>query len=317
MACYPATKFIRSIKGKILADNTTNRFGSATWTEEKLTILEEYLKQYTTALKNRDFHLTYVDAFAGTGFVNPIVAESERNGFSWGDSLDVPSRDLLVGSTHRAIAVADKPFDTLIFVEQNASHGMIRAEFPSRDIRIEQSDANVFLQMWCDTQNESLGIPWDRLGRRQRAVVFLDPFATQVHWRTITAVASTQSIDLWILFPLSALTRIMPRDREPEESWAERLDEVYGGSEWRTLYQTRILRTLFGDETKLVRADQQAIAQVYLDKLGTIFPHVSATPKWFNNSRNSPLFAFMFAAANPGRGGEIALRIANHLLNRW
>ena len=298
-----------------------NRFGSATWTEEKLTILEEYLKQYTTALKNRDFGLTYVDAFAGTGFVNPFVDGSQHTEFSWGESLDVSSRELLVGSTRRAIAVDDKPFDTLILVEQNASHATelrrIRDEFPDRDIRIEQSDANAFLQMWCETQNRSLGIPWDRSGHRQRAVVFLDPFATQVQWNTVIAVASTQSIDLWILFPLSALTRIMPRDREPEESWAQRLDEVYGGNEWRTLYQTRIRRTLFGDETELVRADQQAIAQVYLDKLGTIFPHVSASPRWFNNSRNSPLFAFMFAAANPGRGGEIALRIANHLLNRW
>ena len=307
--------------GGFVTINSANRFGSPTWTEQKLTILEQYMKQYTTALKNRDFHLTYVDAFAGTGFVSPTVAAFQHNELSWGDSLDDSSRNLLVGSTRRAVAVADKPFDTLIFVEQNGSHAAalrrIRTEFPSRDIRIEQSDANSFLQMWCDHQNESLGIPWDRPGHRQRAVVFLDPFATQVHWTTVAAVASTQSIDLWILFPLSALTRIMPRDREPEESWAQRLDEVYGGSEWRTLYQTRIRRTLFGDETEMVRADQQAIVQVYLDKLSTIFPYVSKSPKWFNNSRNSPLFAFLFAAANPGRGGEIALRIANYLLNRW
>lgn len=109
----------------------------------------------------------------------------------------------------------------------------------------------------------------------------------------------------------------MPRDREPEESWAERLDEVYGGGEWRTLYQTRIRLTLFGDELEIVRADQQAILQVYLEKLRTVFPRVCTSPKWFLNSRNSPLFALMFAASNPGRGGEIALRIANHLLNRW
>lgn len=304
-----------------MAINAANQFGSPTWTEQKLTILEQYLKRYTTALKNQDFHLTYVDAFAGTGFVNPNVAAPQGNEFSWGESLDVSSRDVLVGSTRRAIAVADKPFDTLIFVEQNANHAAelqrIRAEYPSRDVRIEQSDANAFLQTWCDTQNRILGVPWNRSGDRQRAVVFLDPFATQVYWRTVAAIASTESIDLWILFPLSALTRILPRDREPDEAWANRLDEFYGGDEWRTLYQTRILPTLFGDEAEIVRADQRAIAQVYLDKLGTIFPHVSDSPKWFLNSRNSPLFAFMFAASNPGRGGQIALRIANHLLDRW
>ncbi len=304
-----------------MSEIRANRFGSITWTEQKLTILEEYLKQYTTALKNQDFHLTYLDAFAGTGYVNPNLAEEQRTRSGWGDALDDPAREVLIGSTRRAIAVTDKPFDTFIFIEQNASHAAelrrVRTEFSSRDIRIEQSDANAFLQMWCDGQNQSLGVPWNRSGLRQRAVVFLDPFATQVRWRTVAAVASTQSIDLWILFPLSALTRIMPRDREPEESWADRLDEVYGGDEWRTLYQTRIRRTLFGDEAETVRAGQEAIVQVYLEKLSTVFPHVSASPKWFHNSRHSPLFAFMFAAANPGRGGRIALNIANHLLDRW
>ena len=203
-----------------MSETRANRFGSSTWTEQKLTILEEYLKQYTTALKNQDFRLTYLDAFAGTGYVSPNLAEEHNTPSAWGDALDGPSREVLTGSTRRAIAVTDKPFDTFIFIEQNASHAAelrrVRAEFSSRDIRIEQSDANAFLQMWCDVQNQSLGVPWNLPGRRQRAVVFLDPFATQVHWRTIAAIASTQSIDLWILFPLSALTRIMPRDRQPE-----------------------------------------------------------------------------------------------------
>ena len=43
-----------------------NAFGGD-WTQEKLGILELYLDAYTTALKNKPFHLVYVDAFAGTG----------------------------------------------------------------------------------------------------------------------------------------------------------------------------------------------------------------------------------------------------------
>ena len=303
-----------------MTNTGANRFGGS-WTEEKLQILEDYLKAYTTALKNRDFHLTYVDAFAGTGYVSPESRGLEQGASIWDDVLDASSRDVLVGSTQRAIEVDDKPFDTLIFVEQNPNHARelnrLKVEHPDRDIRIQQSDANDFLQTWCESQNRLLGIPWNQRGNRQRAVVFLDPFAAQVQWQTVAGIAATESIDLWTLFPLSALTRILPRDREPDESWAQRLDEVYGGGEWRTLYQTRVRRTLFGDEVETVRADQQAIMQVYIEKLGMIFPHVSAAPKWFHNSRNSPLFAFMFAAANPGRGGQIALRIANHLLDRW
>ena len=75
-------------------------------------------------------------------------------------------------------------------------------------------------------------------------------------------------------------------------------------------------QTLFGDEAQIVRNDQQAIVNLYLAKLHEAFPAVSNNPRWFRNSRNSPLFALMFAAANE-RGGPIALRIANDLLNRW
>ena len=74
---------------------------------------------------------------------------------------------------------------------------------------------------------------------------------------------------------------------------------------------------MFGDETRIVRDGQEAIVSLYLDKLRQIFPAVAPNPKWFRNSRNSPLFAFMFASANPGHGGQIALNIANHLLKRW
>ena len=300
-----------------MTSSSANQFGGS-WTEGKLRILEGYLNAYTTALKDQNFYLTYVDAFAGTGYVNPDTLQSLT---VWGDELDDLARGVLQGSTRRAIAVDDKPFDSFVFVEQNPDYAAelrrMRSEFPNREISIEQSDANAFLQFWCDNQNRLLGIPWNKPGNRQRAVVFLDPFATQVEWQTITSIAGTQSIDLWILFPLSAITRILPRNREPNEVYAATLDRIYGGNEWRTLYQSRIRRTLFGDETEIVRAEQEAIVQVYLDKLRTVFPAVSPSPKWFYNSRSSPLFAFMFAAANPGVGGRIALNIANHLLERW
>ena len=293
-----------------------NQFGS-TWTEEKLQILEDYLKAYTTALKDQRFHLTYVDAFAGNGYVSLGRSKPDAGFGPLVEELEELDRGIIQGSARRAIEVDDKPFDSLVFVETNPEYvNQLRSmelEFPNRDIQIEQSDSNDFLRSWCERRSRAFGIPW----RGHRAVVFLDPFATQVEWHTIEALATTEAIDLWILFPVSALTRIMSRDREPDENHATILDRVYGGPEWRTLYQTRIRRTLFGDEIETVRADQAAIVDVYLDKVRTAFPYVSDSPKWFYNSCNSPLFAFMFAAANPSRGGEIALRIANYLLNRW
>ena len=44
------------------------------WTQEKLDILHRYLDAYTTALKDQNFRLIYVDAFAGEGYYEPKSA---------------------------------------------------------------------------------------------------------------------------------------------------------------------------------------------------------------------------------------------------
>ncbi len=297
-----------------------NQFGGS-WTENKLAILRGYLDSYTTVLKNQPFDLIYVDAFAGSGTVdrNPPGAAQRLTLLSEDARADLLAANVLQGSARVALEVTDKPFDHFIFVEHDSTFARqlrdLKLEFSNRDIQVEQGDANRFLQRWCENQNRQSSIPW----RDQRAVIFLDPFATEVDWQTVASIADTQSVDLWILFPLSALTRLLPREREPNEAWAITLDRVYGGPEWRELYQTKIVSLpLIGlEHTQMVRGDQQAIVEVYLDKLRTVFPAVAPSPKWFYNSRKSPLFAFMFASANQGNGGNIALRIANHLLNRW
>lgn len=53
---------------------TAPRFGGR-WTLEKLDILERYLDAYTNALRNQDFQLVYVDAFAGTGEISREAVE--------------------------------------------------------------------------------------------------------------------------------------------------------------------------------------------------------------------------------------------------
>ena len=211
----------------------------------------------------------------------------------------------------------DRPFDEFIFIEQNFEYAIelseLKREFSERSIRIAPDDANRFLPDWCEERNRQLGTPWSG----ERAVIFLDPFATEVDWQTVQKISETKSVDLWILFPLSALTRMLPTVREPDEANIAGLNRVFGNQEWQAeLYRTQVQQTLFGEEAQLVRSDQQAIVDLYLAKLRKAFPAVSNSPRWFRNSRNSPLFALMFSATN-ARGGPIALRIANNLLNRW
>ena len=300
-----------------MTGSNANQFGG-TWTQNKLQILREYLEGYTTALKQQRFTLVYVDAFAGTGYVDIGLHDHPQEAPLLVADIDADTAGILKGSTRLALEVDDRPFDQFVFVEHNPAYAAelhrLRSEFPNRDIHILTADANVFLPDWCESQNRRLGVPWSR----QRAVIFLDPFATEVDWQTVRSIADTKSVDLWILFPLSALTRILPTERQPDEEWAAVLDRVFGGPEWRdALYSTQVQPTLFGEDRMLtVRSDQQAIVDAYLAKLRTVFEAVAPTPRWFLNSRKSPQFALMFAASNPA-GAPIAVRIADHLLRNW
>ena len=80
------------------------------WTQEKLEIISAYLDAYTTALKKWPFQLIYVDAFAGGGSWQPdsVLAPEDYKDYA----------ELKRGSTTRALAVGDRPFDRFIFIER-------------------------------------------------------------------------------------------------------------------------------------------------------------------------------------------------------
>ena len=279
-----------------IAEPSSDYFGGQ-WTIDKLNILEEYLNAYTTALKNQPFKLMYIDAFAGTGEI------SLRN-------EDEDARDFIEGSARRAIGITDKPFDRLVFVEKDpqryARLDSLREENPSRDIRTENADANSFLR--------SLQEDW----RSWRGVLFLDPFATEVEWATIQEIASFNALDTWILFPVSAIARMMPVSKNPDDiskKWADRLTRIFGDESWRGLYSPNPQQPLFGDELLERDPGVDGIIKIYKDKLKSLFRqrHLE-TSKTFMNSTNSPLFEFMFCAGHP-RGAPIAKDIAGHILD--
>ena len=274
---------------------TAPRFGGP-WTQQKLEILRRYLDAYTTALKNQPFSLTYMDAFAGAGAYS--TPDDEYREFN----------ELRRGSTQLAIEVDDKPFDRLIFVELVAerveSLRAMRDRNADRGIVVVQGDANDEIPAFCHSMN------WD-----DRAVVFLDPFKTEVSWSTVSAIAETQKIDCWILFPIMAAARMMPTDREPTESEKRILDRMFGGREhWSHVYQEQIQLGFFDDEHRMERhRGIEQIAACYKSRLEGAFERVARTPRTLNNSRNTPLFQLFFAAGNE-KGAPIAVDIADYIL---
>ena len=269
------------------------------WTHQKLEILREYLDSYTTALKNFNFNLTYVDGFAGAGF----YTEASRGYQEF--------QELHEGSARIALGIDNRPFNRLIFVEKDNKRveelRKLRGEFPNRQIDVVEGDANEEVKKFCRQMTNS-----------DRAVVFLDPFATEVSWDTVAAIADTKRIDCWILFPLMAVARMMRRNGEPSEALAIHLDRIFGGREfWQNRYQDSPQLSLFdGEPQRRRQPGTQHIAEAYRRRLESVFNAVAPTRRTFKNSRNVEIFELFLAAGNP-RGAPIAMDIADHILKNW
>lgn len=262
------------------------------WTKRKLDILERYLDAYTTALKRQSFKLMYIDAFAGTG----TVTLSSQD--------DDDAKSFILGSVRRALNIKDKLFDKLILIERNENRCKelehLRSEYPGRNIHIENSDANEYLT--------SMQEDW----RQWRGVLFLDPFATAVKWSTLETIASLEALDTWILFPVSAVARMLPRERLP--NYTEQLTSVFGDDSWRNLYDESAQQSFFQEKEYGREPGIDRLVHVYKKNLKTLFgSRLLDNSQTLYNSKNSPLFEFIFCVGNP-RGTKIAKDIAGHLL---
>ena len=281
---------------------TSQKFGGD-WTAKKLNIFTSYLDAYLIALQNQKFKKIYIDAFAGTGEIETSDGEA-----------------YLAGSAKRALS-AEKRFDYYYFIESDESKAselehMIDTEFPhlKRFTTVYRGDAN-----------EKLGkiindIDW----RFNRGLLFLDPYATQVDWATLERVAGTKSIDVWYLFPFSALNRMLPKNGK-YGSWENTIDRLLGDNGWRTeFYKKDPQLSLFDlgvidggeEEDRLVKdASLEHIKEYIISRLETTFPCVSNNPRIFKNSKESTMFLFCFAISNESVAAQrLALRIADHIL---
>lgn len=299
-------------------DGKAHRFGG-NWTTAKLDVLAKYLKSYTTALqdkpsKEHPFRKGYIDAFAGTGY-RDARRDDDAGGSSQTlllpDLAEKEPQELLDGSARLALKT-EPHFDRYVFIERNAERcaqlEALKVEFPhlANDIQIRQGDANEEIQKLCDKEWKS-----------HRAVLFLDPYGMQVEWTTIEAIAKTESIDLWLLFPLGiGVNRLLTKSGDIPESWRRRLNLLLGTEDWYDeFYRVERKRTLFGEADHVVKATTETIGRYFNERLKSVFFAVADEPRVLRNSANCPLYLLCFAVGNEN-GAPIALRIANHLLTK-
>jgi three-Cys-motif partner protein len=183
----------------------------------------------------------------------------------------------------------------------------VAESFPSKinSVEFRQGDANELLQ---SVTREN----W----KSRRAVAFLDPFALHVRWETIELIAKTQAIDMWLLFPAMAVNRMLPRSGIVPPKWAAKLTDTFGSDEWEKFFYEKLEANLFGEETISKQPKIfDRLSEFITMRLNTVFEGANKKPLILRNSSGAPLFLLCFASGNP-KGAPIALRIANHIINK-
>lgn len=297
-----------------------NVFGGK-WSLDKLSCVGQYVRQYLMVMQNQSWaDLWYIDAFSGEG-VQYLKSQSSLLDSANTENVSVDENQaalFTVGSSLRAIeasvnreSAGGRGFNHFVFIELDAQklsllEARIKERFPECHGRCE------FI---CGDVNQALPallrhIDWSR----SRGVAFIDPCATQLEWATLASLRGT-CCDTWVLFPLSAIFRMLPVGEMPPEEWSRRLDIIFGDPGWREMYHERSQLSLFSDEMSYERERGVEGLLAYATKrYKQAFPGVWG-PAVLRTSVNSPLFALYGIVPNESESAQrISGRIANHLL---
>ena len=267
----------------------SNKFGGA-WTEAKLEILKDYLNFYLTALKNQKFKKVYIDCFAGSGKI----------------SL---SEEVTIDGSTKMVLDLDNKFDEYYFIEKDNDNytklEMLKAKYPELKINVYKGDCNSILP------NVLNSINW----KYTRGVVFIDPYATGLSYDTLKLVANTKSVDVWYLFPIMAINRMLEKTKKIDNSWKETLNNCFGTEDWeQELYNVSKQMNIF-ENTEYERVTLSDIQDYIYARMKTIFPYVSDKYIKLKNSKNSPLFLLFLLVSNTNAIGLVK-KVENYILKQ-
>lgn len=285
------------------------------WSDKKLETLSKYLAAYTNVLKNQRFSLVYIDAFAGAGRVNVSVNDDDSTLFS--DEKE--ENQYRHGSPLAALSI-DPPFARYVFIDKDEQAirqleaQVIENNHSGKSIEYVVGDANKDLIKICDSMSKS-----------QRAVVFIDPFATEVKWSTIEKISRTEIMDLWLLFPAMAVNRMLTRTGDISKVSADRITACFGTDEWKKVFyegNRQATLPIKGDsveEDSVVKVNRsyEVLSEFVRTRLKTSFPGVCDQNLILRNSKKTPLFLLCFACSNPSpKAHGLAVKLANHIIGK-
>lgn len=289
------------------------RFGNQD-TQKKQGVVVNYLKSYLRVMSKKDFHLTYVDAFAGCGArIDAAKHETKQQSFLIENKPALPK----IGTALEAVQL-DPGFDRCVFGDLNEKHlqalrervlALKHGRLVLPEIEIMRMDANDLVRKEC---------AWIAGDKNRRAVMFLDPYGMQVEWRSLQEISRCPGIDLWLLLPTGmAVSRMMPRRKVQNPKWGEKLDLFYGSTEWRgEFYRQKV--GLWGDLERERLSNLQDIVDFSMKRLESIFGNgLYRLPLTLKTDRKITSYHLVFATSSKSdKAIEISHRIAGHLVSK-
>lgn len=282
------------------------------WTEEKLEAFEKYVNAYLTIMnaqkqKYNGWPTTiYFDGFAGSGKRTASSDEKENNLFS--DYLVKEELEVYKGSAERVLSLTQK-FDYYFFVDSDKS-----SINSLENILKEKGIVDKNCYFVNDDVNNQLNKLSNIINDKKAALVFLDPFGMQIDWSSIEKLKGKR-VDLWILIPSGVIiNRFL--DKKGKFLFKNKLESYFGLNEdeiKKKFYEAGQVETLFGtvDITNKTNDSVNKIAELYIERLRGIWNYVSEKPLKLFNTKNVPIYHFVFASNN-----QTAYKIAKQIIEK-
>lgn len=238
---------------------------AASWTEEKLMILESYLNAFAKACQRAGGWYA-LDLFAGTGL-------------NWSTTRNAP----INGSALIALE-ASAPQATKVVVAEKDGNAFEALQHRTG----RYGDRSVLVN---DDANRVVDDLLIHVPKRAPAFAFLDPEGSELEWNTVAALAehkrdlSPNKIEQLILFPTDmGFVRLAP-------DHPELVTRIYGHDGWKGIYNRRVADEITADQARseYVRLYGQGLSDL---GYGTVLD------RQIKKANGAPMYFLIFATDN-------------------
>lgn len=237
------------------------------WSNDKHYYLGNYINIFSTGMHKRWASRAYIDLFSGPGVC--MVRETKR---------------LSDGSPLLALK-ADHPFTQYFFSDlDETAVGALKK-------RCEPFQGKASIEIFRSDCNEVAAAINAQIHPNTLCLAFLDPTSLDLKLSAIKQLTAGKKMDLIIHFPHGTTIK-----RNIEKFYAKdrsKMDDFFGGDEWRTIYES-------GKPQELTKS----LLELYGGKLAKIgYTMNPGDAVLVKNSQNTPLYALLFASKNK-KGNE-------------